>query len=520
MIVSDWESGKMQQEEFGKMISQLLKYVGAKNYALALDLGYDVSYISKIINSKIFPVSKNAGVICEKISSFVMNQAGENTKELLAEYIGVKYNNKGEGRDSDKELERQLIAELYKAYEYSVNKFNAHAQQTGSQESGIQYEEMNSFTVINPRLRRRYLNIPLDESITIENPLDILVIANIFALNKDDKLHLAGIKSSDISNVKPGLMKMRIILNLNYNEEMDPIFDPILIIYMLGNYLCNSFEIYSTNFTFHALALSVKNHFAHFVVQGCDNKCLIATTSRDENVIDDTYEALEEIITTSCQPIFRCYTSEEMILRKQYMRCIIGKNIRILLGTINEIFLPSKIFLRLAKDNFGDNKEIYEELKKIDVVLSNATYDSEMQILLYEQTLNNYVLTGELSFFDKKVKLSVKEREEHIKFMIQLFKDNSNIKVKMIKGYFIEEFKQFDNPNIFLSSISNYLRINTENTDKKLLVIKDKKMDKIFENFFVEAWNNRADVVSDTAVIQTIEVSLNYIELLGLGITI
>lgn len=202
------------------------------------------------------------------------------------------------------------------------------------------------------------------------------------------------------------------------------------------------------------------------------------------------------------------------------MRCIIGKNIRILLGTINEIFLPSQIFLRLAKDNFGDNKEIYEELKKIDVVLNNATYDSEMQILLYEQTLNNYVLTGELSFFDKKVKLSVKEREEHIKFMIQLFKDNSNIKVKMIKGYFIEEFKQFDNPNIFLSSISNYLRINTENTDKKLLVIKDKKMDKIFENFFVEAWNNRADVVSDTAVIQTIEVSLNYIELLGLGITI
>ena len=33
--------------DFGKLISKLLNYTGTKNQALALELGYDVSYLSR-----------------------------------------------------------------------------------------------------------------------------------------------------------------------------------------------------------------------------------------------------------------------------------------------------------------------------------------------------------------------------------------------------------------------------------------------------------------------------------------
>ena len=200
------------------------------------------------------------------------------------------------------------------------------------------------------------------------------------------------------------------------------------------------------------------------------------------------------------------------------MRSIIGKNIRVLIGTINELFLPPELFERLAVENFGDEPEVLAELRNIDIVLNNATYNSDMQILLYEQTLNNYVLTGELSFFNKRVKVSISDREAHIRHMIELLESHPNISVKIIKGYFIEEFKQYENPSCYLSNISHYLRISSQDTDKTLLVMKDDKMSEIFDRFFEEAWENRSDVVTDNGIIPMIELSLNYIELLDLGI--
>ena len=45
--------------EFGKTIEKLIYFLGEKNYSLARELGYDVSYLSKWISGTMFPTFKN-----------------------------------------------------------------------------------------------------------------------------------------------------------------------------------------------------------------------------------------------------------------------------------------------------------------------------------------------------------------------------------------------------------------------------------------------------------------------------
>ena len=506
----------MNQIEFGKMIGKLLSYTGTKNYALAVELGYDVSYISKMVNSKIYPASKNANAICRKIAEFITQEATDTTRSAIEKYLEIEVPKQAEREEREELFRKSLESRLFESYLYSTEKTEIQAENIVEEPEKL--ESANSYTLVNPRLRRKFLRIPIDDSITEEKPLDLIVLANMFELGREDKLHLAGIKKDELERVRPELMRFKLILSIADNRKVDIIFDPILFMYMVTNFSSATFSIYVTNFSFYSMVLSVKQHFAHFVMPGRDGKCLIATTSEDEKVIQDTYETLDEMIATNCHPLFDEYTVEEMILSKQYMRSIIGKNIRVLIGTINELFLPPDLFERLAVENFGDEPEVLAELRNIDIVLNNATYNSDMQILLYEQTLNNYVLTGELSFFNRRVKVSISDREAHIRHMIELLENHSNISVKIIKGYFIEEFKQYENPSCYLSNISHYLRISSKDTDKTLLVMKDDKMSEIFDRFFEEAWENRSDVVTDNGIIPMIELSLNYIELLDLGI--
>ena len=512
----------MSQIEFGKLIGKLLNYTGVKNYVLAIELGYDVSYISKVINSKIYPSRKSANIICQKIAAFISREAADSARQAIAKYLDMELNTGISISEQKKQFQNELENRLFSAYLYSTER-TAEEKEAAVLNEEIEKEmprERNSYTLVNPRLQRKYLRIPIDENVTEENPLDLIVLTNLFELSRDDKLHLAGVKQEEIIQMRPELMHFKLILSITDSKKLDAIFDPILLMYMVTNFSSATFSIYATNFPFHSLVMSAKKHFAHFIMPGREGKCLIANTSDDERVILDTYETLDEMIATSCHPIFNEYTVEEMIVSKQYMRSIIGKNIRVVIGTINELFLPQELFAKLAQEHFGDNPEVLEELKNIDIVLNNATYNSDLQILLYEQTLNNYVLTGELSFFNKKVKVSAADREAHVRNMIHILEEHPNIKVKIIKGYFIEEFKQCENPSCYLSGICNYLRITSKYTDKTLLVIRDERMNTIFDKFFAEAWENRSDVVEDNAIISMIELSLNYIELLDMGINL
>ena len=84
---------------------------------------------------------------------------------------------------------------------------------------------------------------------------------------------------------------------------------------------------------------------------------------------------------------------------------------------MNELFMPEELFIEVGKELFGEDKEILEELRKINIFLNNRTYKSKLKVLIYESELRRYISSGELNFFNMPVKLSFKQREKHIAYM-------------------------------------------------------------------------------------------------------
>ena len=63
----------MVNMEFGKNIEKLIQFSGQKNYSLAKELGYDVSYISKWISGAMLPASKNIkNKMCIRDRSYII----------------------------------------------------------------------------------------------------------------------------------------------------------------------------------------------------------------------------------------------------------------------------------------------------------------------------------------------------------------------------------------------------------------------------------------------------------------
>ncbi len=109
----------MIEYEFGKLLEKLIYFSSQKNYSLAITLGYDVSYISKWINSSTLPTSKNIKVINQKISDFIVSSCDESELENIINYLHI---NITEGDDVPTLLKNTIEDELNKAYLYSYNK--------------------------------------------------------------------------------------------------------------------------------------------------------------------------------------------------------------------------------------------------------------------------------------------------------------------------------------------------------------------------------------------------------------
>ena len=60
-----------------------------------------------------------------------------------------------------------------------------------------------------------------------------------------------------------------------------------------------------------------------------------------------------------------------MIEDQTYVQYIMNNELRCLLGSINEFFMPEDLFMEIAQRVFGNNPKLLHELKKINIFLNN-----------------------------------------------------------------------------------------------------------------------------------------------------
>ena len=106
--------------EYGALLRRLLDFTGSKLYAVADEVGYDVSYISKWCNKDLLPAPKTAHAVDVALGRFF----GQAIRRDRAE---AAFDAAFPGAGAEEELEPRITALLTEAYDASVHHRTAAA---------------------------------------------------------------------------------------------------------------------------------------------------------------------------------------------------------------------------------------------------------------------------------------------------------------------------------------------------------------------------------------------------------
>lgn len=500
----------MKEQEFGKMVEKLIHFSGQKNYSLAMELGYDVSYISKWINLTMLPTSRNIKKINSIIADFVIKHLDSHSLDDIVKYFEVNKNN----NDNINETLKNIIEDtLNQSYLYSYNK--THKKNIISQQ-----ESNNCIQKVNPMFRKKYLDNEITNFLKTYGSSDMLVLCNIFSISREDKVKLAGGDPEDSNQDTFNREHINIKYILDFDKNIsDIILNMIIFIAMVTSKRRMKSEFYSCKFPSSTFISVVKNKCSHTAIYN-NNKCLTSITSTDEKIVHEMYETLEDVANTQSRLTFSKKTPEEIILGQDIINYIMDSDLKWLMGEMTELFMPSDLFLEIGSQVFGNNLETVEKLNKIDALLQNVTYNSKLDILLFESTFRKYVYNGQITFFNKKIKLNLEQRRRHLEHMKRILEKN-NVNIKLIENSQLSSYKGEEKVSVYLSKENSHLKEKFNGTSEHYLLVKDIRLESLLKRFFDEAWNQEENgKCSKNQITKLCAESLKYIEILNNNINI
>lgn len=470
---------KINNNSFGSLLEQILVTAGIKNYTLAGELNYDVSYISKWLSGKSVPSGKNIENIARRVAGITISAGSGEGKEKLKYRFGASDEN---------ELEEKIYRELIGAYASTTGKINRDRYAN------------NASVMVHPDSQYALLQDYIRE-IDVSEPLNIAVLADFFSLDRTAKLLLAGIEKDGFR-----LRKMRDDIHIHFITDItqlkgESIYDVILFIHMLTNYSLTDFSLMHSHFASGKLVFSVMDQYAGMNIL-TDNRqflCMASTKSKAEvNGIFQEIMALENPDRT----MFSATGIDRMLESHEYIQTLVSPNIRWLVGHMTEHFLAPEIFDQFVIEVFGGRESLAEEARKAYLLSQNVLYKKEISMMVYDTALTDFILSGEVDFFNHRVVLNPLQRKVQMEYLRDSFRSKKNLQIKMVEEGFSADFRYITNPCIFLSDSIDYLRLENGFYEKNILLLSDKTLRNIFNRFFEEIWNNSREVViSDLSVI-------------------
>lgn len=503
-------------EEYGTLISYLLTMSGKRNYNLADALGYDVTYISKWITGKRIPSHKISRKINRDISNFIVESLDEFDLEEFYKSFGIDDSTKGNSRNE--QLKIYIETKLNEAFSKSyVKKKDPASSQQYTKPDYEQQKTSNSNTIVNHALRRKYLSEMLSEKGEGKDFFEAILMSNLYSVNTADKLYISGIKSIGLNLFRNVPARVKLINDFKLVDTNDIIFNSIFFINMATNKSNIDYEFYSCDFIPYNTIAVVKDVYMHHALYSSPEKCILSTTSTDINIINETYYTLLDTIENQSIKTFESITPLEMIFTNSYLNFISSEDMKILLPMINEMFMPTDLFMELGSELFGKDESTINLLNKIQLFLKTITKKLKIDVLFFDTAIDKYFLTGELMFFNQKIIVEPEQRIKHIEYMKDVFKENKYIDIKVISEEIVQSLKHFKNPTLYMSKRKSFLL--SEDNKNNYLIVKDNDLEKSLNLFFSKLWNYNEQYITQEkeSLIKTLEQNIIYSQLLLKG---
>lgn len=483
-----------QNNSFGRRLERLLLDSNVKNATIAQALNYDVSYISKWITGTAVPSRKNVEKILGEISRLVVEQSPAQNRETMLRGFGVR----------DESTLRTAVADtLRDAYYETVGELNER-----------QYVN-NAALRVSPAGQFPLLE---DYAAALEGnkPQHIAVAVDLFSLEHLSKLRMAGIEESRFR-----LKERRPDLHMDYVIDLSAldgtsVYDVILLIHMMTCFSQADFRLYDSDWVRGKLLITAQNAFAGVTLLGRDRQFMCTTTTRDKGIVGELYDQVERQADPD-RLVFLPVEMESLLRHHEYFHNLLSPNKRWLVGHMTEQFLSPALFERLSRRCFGAEPELAAEADRAYLLTGAMLRERRVKVLLYDSALVDFVLSGELDFFNRKLILTPEERKEEMEYLRALAQEGAAESIRLVKEGFSDDFKYITNPCVFLSESVSYLRLENRRYENNLLLVKHESAKKIFDAFFEKSWDYDRRVVlsGETELLEKLDDLIRTAELLA-----
>lgn len=499
----------MKNITFGNLIEKLLYISNQKKSSLAKFIGYDVSYINKWILSTYLPSSKRINEICKNISDFIIQSLDESRLINLIDYFEIP-------SDSSKEYISQYIETILKeVYLDTINLNNKSVQNLPKSTHSEEY--YNSFSMVKPNIIYNTFFNELNNMSDKEDSLEILISLNLMYLNHKDKIALSDLKEFLYKISKKTKVKASFLIGLGGDDKNNDVINTLLGINLIATYPSLNFKIYNCKVNSNTVVFAIKDKFLSTNIFFEEGECLFTTSSKDRRLVEEFYSNLKYTLKNKGNLLCYRKDSSSMIEDQTYIQYIMNNDLRCLLGSINEFFMPPDLFMEIAQKLFGHNKKIINELQKINLFLHNVTYKSKLRVLIYEAELRKYMSSGKLHFFNTPVTLTFKERERHIEYIEKILTESNDVEIRLVDGDFVDDFKNKENPSLYLSRNLKFTKVHPDSGKNDYFIISDTEFKNMCTDLFDKLWNTRTDIVisNKEEMLDRIARSISYTRLIS-----
>lgn len=464
------------KNRFSKLLENLMSAAELKNYTLAQELQYDVSYISKWMSGRMIPAEKTEKKVLEGISRCIVDSASEAGRNSLLSDYQV---------DTCEELKLAIFDNLEAEYFY------------------VRDQQKNTGTSVAPKTYY-FSELTLPQYISrMRHPvlrrvksLDIMAAMDLMAVGHEYRLQIARIEKEHVSELR-GYPDVHYSVLINIQpDKWDYIHDTLFLLNLLTKNVYIDFQIYGDAQATGRMIFTVKDDYAICGMLISRGRCMAVTVSEDPENCNALYRNIR-VLCSRERLLFRRTTMRDMLLKYDYIHTLISLNLRWLIGHMIEHFLPEDLFEEIAKDleKRGELEIGIKELRDIHQLTRTMMEKASVKLLIYESSFSDLVVTSELDFFNHKVCLTARQRLRFMEHFLHLCEEHENLEIRLVYGQFVSDFEYIDNQCLFLTDTVSCLRLGCGPQKNNLLIINRSDMRRIFEESFDQFWNNRSDVV-------------------------
>lgn len=479
-----------EKNRFSKLLKHLMSVADVKNYTLAQELQYDVSYISKWTSGQMIPSEKNEKKILKGISECVVNGCGEDAqKRLQADYQVV----------TCEELKQAILDHLEAEYFY-VREFQ--------DSSGV---EIVPKTLFFPELKlSQYISRMHHPVLRRVSGLDIVACMDIFSMEREYQLQIAEDKNKHVPTGKwYQEVHYSVLINMQPNR-LHYVYDVIYLVNMLERNSCIDLRLYECSQAAGRSIFVVKDDYAMSGFLVSEDRCISVVVSEDADICHTLYRNLMGFCNRD-HLLFRRVTMREMLKNHMYVHAMLALKQKWVIGHFTEHFLPENIFNEIVGElREKDDEGILNipELRKIHRMTKKIIEGSYIRILIYRTAIYDLVVDNNIDFYNYKVRLTKSQVTSCIQYFLELCRNRKEIEIRMVSGRLISDIEYCTGQCIFLNDTVSHLRLSGEYNN--MFVINRMDMKEAFERTFELCWENNEKLITDKMeIIANVEHVLN-----------